>query len=197
MYTQLCSRKGRGIAISRKEKKIVQLWCHTGREPLGFLIRKLNKCTCPQDPSSQAHDPVLVCPPYLHLFCFSERVAIHSLYHSWAFKSLLWQTPVPWERFARGASISFLVLLISFDRVVPTVPKISEWLVLFLPHASCPLVYVLQSEVSRDTSHYSRNTYVLLYRWYYPNLYILCCISSPLFQGSFWQKEIENISFLT
>lgn len=186
------------IAISRKEKKKkkVQLWCHTGREPLGFLIRKLNKCTCPQDPSSQARDPVLVCPPYLHLSCFSERVAIHSLYHSWAFKSLMWQTPVPWERFARGATVSFLVLLISFDRVVPTVPKIFECLVLFLPYVSCPLVYVLQSVKCPETHHITAETPMCCC----VDGIIPICISSAvddLFQGSFWQKEIENISFLT
>lgn len=92
LYTTF-PRQGEGnsrnasITISRKKKKsaLRSHWQKTS----GFTIRKLNKCTCSQDPSPerdrQAHGPALVCPPYVHLCCFSERVATRGLYHSWAF----------------------------------------------------------------------------------------------------------------
>ena len=77
------------------------------------------------------------------------------------------------------------------DRVVATVPKIFERLVLFLPHESCRLVYVLQSVKCSETHHIIAET---------P---ICCCVGGiipeciffavdDLFQGSFWQKELEK-----
>lgn len=72
-----------------------------------------------------------------------------------------------------------------------TVPKIFERLVLFLPHESCRLVYVLQSVKCSETHHIIAET---------P---ICCCVGGiipeciffavdDLFQGSFWQKELEK-----
>ena len=116
-----------------------------------------------------------MCPPYLHLSCFSEGVAIHSLYHSWAFKSLLRQTPVSWEIFARGATVLFQVLLIFFESCGYSSKDF--WMAgpLFAPRVLPFSVCFAECEVFRDTSHYSRNTYVLLCRWHYPRMYFLCC----------------------